>query len=116
MNIKFENKGIYSNGQKVIEFEYPIDQIVVYKKAIVVLLNHDFYKVNNENVFCIDHKGNLLWQVPSFEYIDKRSPFVGIRREGENVKLFNWSGEFVVIEPLSGKIIIHPKDSNKRPW
>lgn len=116
MKILFDKNIVYRDDKKIKEFEFPIYQIVVFDRAIVVLLDRDYYKVNNENVFCINYDGNLLWQVPIFEYLDKRSPFVELKKEGENIKLFNWSGEFVLIEPTTGKIIIHPKDSNKRPW
>lgn len=64
-NIVFENK-ILKNGEDIIkEFDYPIEDIIEFEKAIVVLASRDFHKQSNENVYSVDYKGKLLWQVPN---------------------------------------------------
>ena len=116
--MKFENNRLIIKDAIVKEFESPISSIVEFENCVVVLLDSDFYKKDNENVFCINKNGKLIWQVPKYEYIDKESPFISISKDFENIKLWNWDSSFVLIEPESGKIIMTPFEYRKgrRPW
>ena len=116
--MEFKNKSLFLNETIVREFDFPISSIVEFENCVVVLLNRDFYKKDNENVFCLSKNGKLIWQVPRYDYSCKRSPFVDICKESDNIKLWNWDSSFIIIEPESGKIITTPYDSrkNRRPW
>lgn len=120
MNTSFNEEKLYYNDAVIYVFESKIDKILKFKdkNVIVILLNPDHYKHDNKNVLCIDTKGNLLWQVPKYDYIYEDSPFVSILEDEGNVRLVNWDSSQVLIEPASGEILLSATDSRRgrRQW
>jgi len=118
MKFSFKEEKLYYREKLIHTFIAPISDILDFPKCVVVLLNRDNYKKNNENVFCVDTNGVLKWQVPKYDYIDKRSPFVSINKDYDNAKLYNWDSSYVIIEPATGKVIVDAFQSrkNRRPW
>jgi hypothetical protein len=118
MKWNFEDTILKRDDFQIMEFDSPIKKIVEFDKCAVILLSRDYYVVDNENVFCVSNSGKMLWQVPKYEYIYDVSRFVDISKEAQNVKLWNWDSSWIIIEPLSGEIIMTPLESRKgrRPW
>ena len=114
------NNQLFYKNNFIKNLEYPIHKTIDFesKEAIVVLLDRDYYKVDNQNVLCVDFAGVLLWQVPKFDYFHDRSPFVNILNKNEYVQLINWDSSYIIIEPKSGEIIVTPDESMKgrRAW
>tara|TARA_R110002072_G_scaffold287464_5_gene453169 strand:+ start:5945 stop:6301 length:357 start_codon:yes stop_codon:yes gene_type:complete len=118
MKFSFKNETLFFKEKLIHTFIAPISDLLEFEECIVVLLCRDYYKKDNENVFCLDTDGVIKWQVPKYDYIYDRSPFVGIDKEGDNVKLYNWDSSYVIIEPTTGKVIVDAFQSRKgrRPW
>lgn len=118
MKWQFENNALKKDNLIVVEFSSPIHKVIDFDNYVVVLLDRDFYEGDNENVFCVEESGEVLWQVPKFEYSYDRSRFVDISKESQYVKLWNWDSSWIIIEPSSGNIITTPSESRKgrRPW
>ena len=120
MIVSFEKASLFLNGEMIKEFDYPIKEVVDFpkKKVIVVLIDRDYYKRDNENVFCVNLEGQVIWQVPEYEFTYERSPYVEIGKLEDNVKLWNWDSSYVIMEPKTGKILVTPRESRKgrRAW
>jgi hypothetical protein len=116
--MRFNKNSLLLNDNVIKEFEFPIKSIVEFKNLVVVLLDQDYYKRDNENVFCVNKEGVIIWQVPKYEYSYDDSPFVNITKDSQNIKLWNWDSSFVIIEPDTGKVITTAIESRKgrRPW
>lgn len=54
MKWKFEHKTLKRDNLTLKEFSSPIQKIIDFDKCAVVLLDHDFYEGDNQNVFCIN--------------------------------------------------------------
>ena len=94
MKWTFENRKLLKNDSIIREFEYPIGKIVSFTKLVVILFHQDNYNTDNENVICVNENGDFIWQVPKYEYMYEKSPFVNISQESHNIKLWNW-GQFI---------------------
>ncbi|MEQ8906789.1 hypothetical protein [Ekhidna sp.] len=58
----------------------------------------------NENVFGLDKDG-IIWQVEKLQYNHDDSPFVSIFDEDDKVRLQNWDGTQLIVEPSTGKVL-----------
>ena len=56
-------------GGASVRFEYPIAQIAEFPEAIVVLVRSPADVIYNRNVFGISRGGQVLWQVPQYEWV-----------------------------------------------
>ena len=92
-------------GKKMINFPSPIKQIEQFDKVIVVRIHPKADKFLNENIFGVSYDGKILWQIEKLKYVYKDSPFTGMGREGDFVKLCNWDGTDLIVNPETGKII-----------
>ena len=94
-----ENRAIWSS-------QFPIAQIIAFDESIVVRVEAPLgTKSQNENVFGISWDGEELWQVPHDTYVYEDSPFTNLSYEAGMVKLTNWDGTNLLLDPTSGKII-----------
>jgi len=68
--VEIIGNSIIYNGTKIIEFNFPIKDYLIFKEGIAVcLLNSSNYYPDGKNVFFVDFNGNILWQI-SHAYID----------------------------------------------
>jgi len=58
---KYEKKNIEINGN-ILEFEYDIRDIILYKDNYIILLEIPFNKTDINNIYCLDSQANLVWQ------------------------------------------------------
>jgi len=98
------------NDKLIKSFEYLIETIIIFEKfkVIIVLLDSDEYKLNSQNIFCVDYHGKERWQIPDVPLVlppSGVSPYTQIRKEGETIKAFNWDGTIITLNPESGVIL-----------
>ena len=106
--INFENNSLVINdggNKKTVNFLSPIKQIEQFDEVIVVRIHPKLDMFLNENVFGVSYDGKILWQIEKLKYAYKNSPFIGMGREGGFIKLCNWDGTDLVVNPETGGII-----------
>ena len=115
-NIKFKYEKLFYKGDMIYSFDWPIEEVVGVKNLIIVLLSSDCYKKDNENVFCLDFKGNLLWQIPKMkDTTEERNPYVGLIKEDErSIWATNWSGNAYLLDLESGKVLKSKWEKKKK--
>jgi hypothetical protein len=93
----------FSNG-KEHKFSSDIAEAIDFDDTIVVRLDaHPLAFI--QNVFGLDYRGNLRWQIPQWTSFVTFRPYVGIYRQGENVEALNWDGHTVTLDPRRGFIL-----------
>ncbi len=88
-----------------VQFSFEIKQVENFGDLLVVRLKVPVGITYNENVFGVSYDGRILWQIEKLKYIYKDSPFTGMVREGDYIKLCNWDGTDLIVDPNTGKII-----------
>lgn len=101
-----QKKIIFETG-KFIQFDFSVQETLVFNGKIIVLLKILGNTKFNQNVYAIDFNGEILWQIERSENLDiiGYCPFISI--EIQNLKLvsFNWCGFKFTIDPDTGKAI-----------
>lgn len=140
-NITFKDKFLYKNNQVITEFKSDIKEILIFNKLIIILLDMMNNCYGNKNVFCLNDLGQVIWQVPKYDYIYKDSPFVEIFKVDdsrykiilEQIKrikefdpyfsfefkedisklawLHNWDSTYIIIDVQTGEVLIDPNRS-----
>ena len=95
----------YECQKKEINFLFPIRQVLELENMLIVRLEPDIGKIFNENVFCYDKEGKLIWQIEPIHYFIPDSPYTSIHMEGDRLFLYNWSGIEVEVCPKNGSIL-----------
>ncbi len=95
----------FNGDEKVIKFKYDIGKVQEFENCIVVMIDPPQGAVFNENVFGVSYEGKILWQVKPLKYVYNDSPFTGMVREENFIKLFNWDGTDLTVNPRTGEII-----------
>lgn len=95
---------ILSTG-KSLKFDHPVAEILPFERAAVVRLNSPVGSAENENVYGIDYEGEVLWRVPRRRTVYQDSPYTGMRAEADRVRLFNWDGLELLIDPTTGGVL-----------
>lgn len=93
------------NEKKVMTFPYPVADVIQFPDFFVVRLEPAIKSRFNENVYGVDLEGKIAWQIARRDHVYEDSPYTAIAQEGELVKLFNWDGEELTVDPNSGRII-----------
>jgi hypothetical protein len=86
-----------------VSLPWPIVQIVKISDVLIIRVEPKPGISFNENVYCVDHDGKILWQVKKREYVYEDSPYTGMTTIDDHVKLLNWDGFELVVEPITGK-------------
>jgi outer membrane protein assembly factor BamB len=86
-------------------FPYPIKNVLQLAHCSVVLLSIPDFIQYNENVFCFDNKGKFLWQIETISHVYEDSPYESIRINGATIRLENFDGTLLDVDPLTGKIL-----------
>lgn len=106
-NYRTDQKKIIFETGNFIEFDFPINDTLIFNSKIIVLLDVLGNTKFNQNIYAIDFNGDILWQIEKTENLDiiGYCPFISI--EIENLKLvsFNWCGFKFTIDSNSGKVI-----------
>lgn len=104
--INVENKGseLYINGEKVMGFSQNIVDYIVAKAKVLILL--DYRESNNNNLYCLDFSGKLLWQVSSdSDYEDEECPVTEIKMVENELIVFRWCGHSEKINFDTGEVL-----------
>jgi hypothetical protein len=88
-----------------ITFSHPIADVLEFQSIAVVMLAPKVKSGFNENIYGVDYRGNIVWQIHKREYVYEDSPYTGIIKEEEKVRLFNWDGAELSVDPLTGRIL-----------
>jgi hypothetical protein len=112
MNVKpvisFEENKLYIDiygDRKTVKFPYPIVKIETFYDCMVVMIEPPMKTIFNENIYGVSYDGKSLWQIEKLKYVYEDSPFTGMVREGNYMKLCNWDGTDLIVNPMTGKII-----------
>ncbi len=84
-----------------VQFDSPIAEVLDFDGVMVVRTRPT--SASNENVYGISADGRIIWKVGSRRYAYEQSPYTAIRREGANVRLFNWDGLELIVDPSTGR-------------
>jgi hypothetical protein len=82
-----------------VEFHWPIVKVLAVGTMLIVRILPQSGANENENVFGVNKNGKIVWTVPKRKYIYEDSPFTGMIEEGCSVKLLNWDGTELLIDP-----------------
>lgn len=105
-NIRIDGHALIliSSGLRV-EFPWPVIKALEFEDAYVVMIEPDASSYFNENVFGISLDGKLLWQIEVRKHVYANSCYTYIGRSDDNVRLGNWDGDDLIVNPLTGKIL-----------
>ncbi|SEO56499.1 hypothetical protein SAMN05192574_109106 [Mucilaginibacter gossypiicola] len=101
-----QQKIIFETG-KFIEFDFSVQDTLVFDGKIIVLLDVSGNIRFNRNVYAIDFNGELLWQIERSENLDLIGycPFISVEAQNPKLVSFNWCGFKFIIDPDTGKVI-----------
>lgn len=105
MTYTVNGSSIHLESGNRIDFDYPIDEVVDCGKTLVVMIEPDPGVPFNENVYGVDKCGQIAWQIQRRSHVYKDSPYTGMLKDDSNVKVFNWDGETLTLNPSDGAII-----------
>lgn len=98
-----------SEGTFQRDFEEKIIDFHVFDETRVVIVLNAKSRYSNRNVFCVNERADILWQVeePTSFMADKNiaSSFTGIYiTENEAVQLVNWNSHVFSLDIETGKL------------
>lgn len=93
------------SGDTEVQFAWPIAEVLNCDEVLVVRVDPDPGSKDNENVFGVHANGAIVWKVPARTYIYDDSPYTGTMKAGKNVKLFNWDGTELLVNPSTGGVV-----------
>ncbi len=109
LSYKFEddNLVIATNHEiNEINFDSKIKQVEQLDSFLIVRINPKT-KIGflNENIFSVSSDGRILWQIEAIPHAYENSPYTGMSKEEAGIKICNWDGTDLIVNPASGKII-----------
>lgn len=98
---------VISEGRLIAkhEFQWPIKQVIEFLKSYVIRLEPDLGTIDNRNVYGINYNGEVIWRIENGTFVYKDSPFTGMSKLGDKVKLLNWDGSDWIVDPETGEVI-----------
>jgi len=124
MKFSFENTELKIRDQ-IITFDDSIKTIIDFG-AILVVLTDPYNSSNLRNVFGVNSKGEIIWQIQDMRFFIHQGkevpgfdkPHAGIQRVYKKIRIFNVSSSHFDINPKNGKVLTHPMDTilGHRPW
>ena len=104
-----EPKDLSLSLKRKIKLPYFLKQVLYLNDRIIYrLLVNTFEYKNNENIYCIDNEGKLLWQVESKDnFPNPIHPYTGIRLDEKTGELwaYNWNGFDCQLDIETGKVL-----------
>lgn len=85
---------------------WPIVQVLEFPGILVLRIEPPAGIQFNENVFGIRPDATVEWQVSKREYVYDDSPYTGMIRDEGNVKLMNWDGFELLVNPRTGEELL----------
>lgn len=97
---------VNNDGSEVITaLPSPIAQVLMHKHVIVVRTEPAPGVINNENIYGLTTAGALIWTVPSHIHLYDDSPYVNMVLVNDELKLINWDGLILFLNPYDGKML-----------
>lgn len=92
-------------GDREVKFDFPVGEYAEYQKTVVVVLDVSGKLKADRNVYGINLEGEIVWQLDEGTSIDGHS-YVGLFKDNEGtIRLVNFDGTQLVVNPNSGEII-----------
>ena len=111
-------KQLIINGKIIYTFDYNIIEYINLNTKVIVLL--DVFIKNstiNENVYCVDMEGKLIWQMEQITRAKSDSPITGMNMLNNFLlQVFDLSGEYFILDTGNGKIVDSSRGKGIRPW
>ena len=106
-NLSDENLTIITDGNTIKNVKFPlkIKQVEEFSDVLVVRLDVPADILFNENVFGVSSEGKILWQIIPMKSGFKSSRYTGLFKKGDLVKVHNWDGTDLLLEPRTGEIL-----------
>ncbi len=101
---EIEPQSLVFSGGKRCRFPGDIAEIITFDDAMVVRLVDNPVSVLH-NVFGVDYRGNILWQIPQPVSFRVEKPYVSVTTVGGHVSAMNWDGHVVTLHPKLGIIL-----------
>jgi hypothetical protein len=102
---EIEPQSLVFSGGKRCRFPGDIAEIINFDDAMVVRLVDTPISILH-NVFGVDYRGNILWQIPKPVSFRLEKPYVSVTTVGGRVSAMNWDGHVVTLHAKLG-IILH---------
>ena len=103
--IKVKGNKLFIFEKLVYTFLYGINNYLIYDNKIIVLLSVPDQVSYNENIFCFNLDGNLLWQVARANEHNKICPFTGISINNNKFTPYKSCGILCIVDVNTGKIL-----------
>lgn len=92
--------------KKEVIFNFFIEKVIPVDNFFLVLLEYEVGIIFNENVFCLNSEGKILWQVEPLEIMKgEDSPYTGMSFINGKITLYSWDGTDVVVDINTGKVL-----------
>lgn len=119
--MKYSAKGkiLYYDNKHICEFGFLINSIKEHNDNCIVMLEPQ----ENENVYCLNRSGKLIWKIPPDEgiheiikmntnslfegkkYYESKCPYTGIDIVNGELYLYNWCGFSMKVDVNTGQIL-----------
>ena len=85
-----------------VKFDFPIGDLVETEDAIVMCLALPEGRTCSENIYAINHSGNLRWRVVPQPFQSRHAPYVSVRLQGSVISLHTRDGKTYRINARDG--------------
>ena len=105
-DITINGNKLYHGKKEIFSREFQIKQVLEIAGYCVILTDVPKGRIDNENVFCINLKGDLIWRISHTEHLYQDSPYMNMEKDiDDTILLMNWDGGNVKVNVLTGEII-----------
>ena len=106
MDYTLKNGSLVVNGKEVV-FPFPASESIFLKNKLIVCLKPKVGEVLNRNVFCVDDKGEIVWQIEESPHGGvKEKPYISIYLSNNTPVAKNWIGVDYYIDIDDGSISV----------
>jgi hypothetical protein len=108
MTFEFHGTRLPTSEGATVEFDHTIREVVEVGDVLIVLLDVPPKESMTENVFGVSKAGQILWQIERIPATatDPVNCYTSIfPPKGGIVRLYNWNGTGVRIDPQTGKVL-----------
>lgn len=99
------NSVLIEPGNYKVDFPYPVAETVIFSDVVIVRVEPPVGIIFNENIFGISLTGDLLWQIKTLKHVYGDSPYTSVKEVVSGIKLSNWDGDDVIVNPKTGSIL-----------
>src|SRR5271154_3789691 len=89
----------------VRKFDDSVLEVIPFDDAVIVRIAAESGRRSNENVYAVDYRGNVIWQIPWRSHLCEFSPYVAIYRNNNHVDAYNWDGHDLTLDSRTGLLI-----------